>query len=321
MNVNKNSSLLGRYSTKEDIIFKNQNDKSTLLLLEKPKENTQILKDIGFDNYILKVEKEAHIKNSKIVISELFGKPSFLGSEIKKVCNDYDLTISIVSNYKGAPFKDLDLIIKNFMDNNSEDIIIPKETKLQKVYYNDEVNSETISEEDIDKEYPFTNSEGKYKRIPIVIPEKIEKKSKIKISYSNWFIMAPREAFHGDKKNTCCTLFYRDNGETRDISENDVFTEVYSWGSNYSEIRKYNYFLKSINWEKEIDFRKKQINKNEISNQNISLIISLFFLIIFNTILYFYSFIAMSIATCLILIFLYLSIKKPCKEYYMLWKI
>ncbi len=319
MNVNKNSSLLGRYSTKEDIIFKNQNDEGTLLLLQKSSDNTKILKEIGFDNYISKVEKEAHVKNSKVVISQLFGKPAFLGSEIKKLCNDYDLVISKVSNYNGAPFKDLPQIIEAFMDANSEDVLIPERTKEKQIYYygNLDENEKAPS----DYRYYDTDLKRYYKYETIVVSEeRIEKKSKIKTGYSNWFIMAPREAFHGNKKNTCCTLFYRDNDDTKDISEKDVFTEVYSWGSNYSDIRKYNYFLKNIDWEKETNARGKQLNQNEISHQNILLILCLTFLVILNVILYFYSFTAMCVATSIVLGYLYLSIRKPCKEYYKLWK-
>lgn len=320
MTVNKNSSLLGRYSAKEDIVFKNQNDEGTLLLLEKSSDNTKILKEIGFDNYISKVEAEVHVKNSKVVIGQLFGKPAFLGSEIKKLCNDYDLVISKVQNYKGSPFKDLPEIIQSFIDANSENIVIPSKTKSEKVYYKDKITLNLTTQKEIDEEYSHEDSEGKYKRVYTEIPEKIEKKSKIKTGYSNWFIMAPRESFNGNKKNTCCTLFYRDNDDSRDISEKDVFTEVYSWGSNYSDIRKYNYFLKNINWEKEMDIREKYLDKNEISYQNISLILCLFFLIVLNIIFYFVSFLAMFITTSIVLGYLYLLIRKPCKEYYKLWK-
>lgn len=312
MNVNKNSSLLGRYSAKEDIIFKNQNDEGTLLLLEKPKENTQILKDIGFDHYISEVEKEAHIKNSKIVIGQLFGKPAFLGSEIKKVCNDYDLVISKVSNYKGVPFQDLPEIIQAFIDANSSDVVIPAKMEIRNVIKEDE-NGKSLRDSEgnlilIEKEYEIK-------------PSKTVKKSKIKTGYSNWFIMAPRESFSGNKKNTCCTLFYRDNEDSKNISENDVFTEVYSWGSNYSDIRKYNYFLTNIEWTKETELRNKELNQNEIAHQNISLILGLFFLVVLNVILYFYSFTRMCISTTLILGYLYLLLRKPCEGYYKLWKI
>jgi hypothetical protein len=314
MIVNKNSSLLGRYSAKEDIIFKNQNDKGTLLLLEQPKENTQILKTIGFDHYISEVEADVHIKNSKVVIGQLFGKPAFLGSEIKKVCNDYDLVISKVSNYKGAPFQDLPEIIQAFMDANFSDVVVPAKTERKKVF--------RYKEDCITPDYYSGTEDQKFDwRTEIISEERIEKKSKIKTGYSNWFIMAPRESFNGNKKNTCCTLFYRDNEDSKSISENDVFTEVYSWGSNYSDVRKYNYFLKNINWEKETNLRNKSLNQNELKHQNISLILCLFFLIVLNVISYFYSFTAMCIVTGLILSYLYLSIRKPCKEYYNLWRI
>jgi hypothetical protein len=319
--INKNSSLLGKYSTKEDINFKNKNDEGVLLLLEKNEENTKILKEIGFDNYILKVEKEAHIKNSKNVFSQLYGKPSFLGSEIKKVCNDYDLVISKVQNYNGAPFKDLPQIIQKFIDDNSEEVIIPEKTTSEKVYYKDKITINLTTEEEINKEYPFSDSDGSYKRIASIIPERIEKKSKIKTGYSNWFIMAPREAFHGNKKNVCCTLFYRDNDDSSKISENDVFLEVHSWGSNYSELRKYNYFLKNINWEKEGNLRNKGINRNDIKYQFISFIILLLFNIGLSMVLYVYSFKIMISFSAIMFLILYFSIRKPCKEYCSLWKI
>lgn len=320
MNVNKNSSLLGRYSIKEDIIFKNKNDDGTLLLLEKPSENTQVLKDIGFDRYINEVEIEFHIKNSKSVITQLFGKPAYLGSEIKKLCNDYDLVISKVSNYKGAPFKDLHEIIQAFMNANAEDVTIPTKIERKKDYYYgklDENGNPPLDYTYYDSEY---KRNYKYENV-IISEERVEKKSKIKTGHSNWFIMAPRESFHNNKKNTCCTLFYRDNDDSRGVSENDVLTEVYSWGSNYSDIRKYNYFLKYIDWEKEMNIRNKQLFNDNITYQNTVLILALIILFISNILLYFYSFKAMCVITILILSVLYSSIRKPCKEYYNLWKI
>ena len=311
---NKNTSLLEQYSNKENIIFKNKNDKGTLLLLEKNEENTQILKTIGFDNYISKVEKEVHLKNSKNVLTELYNKPAYLGNEIKKLCNDYDLVITKVSNYKGAPFKDLPQIIQSFIDDNSEDVVIPEKIKSEKVYY----DGYSLDEKQRDKEFPYEDSDGKYKRETIIIPEKIVKKSKIKTGYSNWFVMVPRESVLKFTNNTCCTLFYRDNDDSGDISVNDVFTEVYSWGKSYSNIRKYNYFLKSIDFKKE-NIGLRTLDKDNADNFGFFVVVLT--LILLSTILYFISFKITVFIQIILFIFMYFAIKKPSKNYLKLWKL
>jgi hypothetical protein len=308
---NRNSSLLDRYAGKEDLIFKSKNDKDTLLLLDKPKENLEILRTIGLNEHIDKVSQEVNVKNSKKQSAILFNKPAFLGSDIKKLCNEYDLVISRASNYKGSPFEGLPEIIQNFIAEHNYKSIIPAKMETRKVY---KKSSDGNFEKDrfgdpiqIEEEYE-------------VKPSKTVIKSKIKTGVSNWFIMAPRESFDGSKKNNCCTLFYRENDDSRYISENDVFLEIHSWGKSYSDIRKYNYFLTNIDYQKEYTIRDKSYNSEKVINKNISFYF-IMILILLTTWLYSFGYIAPVIIQSLLFFVLYFIIRKPAECYKELWKI
>jgi len=308
--VNRNSSLLSKYGNKEDIVFINKNDKETLLLLEQPKKDLNILKTIGLDYHINNVEAELHVKNSKKQIGILFGKPSFLGSDIKKLCNEYDLTISKAVNYKGAPFEGLPQIMKDFIEEHSYDKIISEavfETKQKPLKYS---NHKPVLDE-------FGNQVYEDYEVEIESAKSI-RKSKIKTGYANWFIMAPRESFDGTTKNNCCTLFYRDNDDTRFIEENDVFVEIASWGKSYSDLRKYNYFLKYIDFNKEGVKRDNNDLMDGVS-QSIGFYLSLISVLALS-IFYIYSFNVICVIQTLILLFMFFNIRKSSSDYLKLWK-
>lgn len=311
---NRNTALVGKYSANADIMFKNNHNDGSLLLLEQPKENTNILKSIGFDQHLNEIEKEAHLINSKVQLKQMFGVETILGSEIKKLCNDYDLVISRVSNYKGAPHSDLPTIIQAFIDKNSEVDVIPSRPRKIKVYLEDD------DEGDLSMTKLFDDEIQQFYQYQVKQDDNTEtvKKSRIKTSYSNWFILAPREAFHGYKKNTCCTLFYRDNDDSRSINEEDVFCEVYSWGNNYSEMRKNNHFLKYINYTKESAFRNGIIKEE---GGIFPLFYILLLLSLLNIFLYSSSFSLAVIVQSLLLLAITRIMNKKNKDYLELWKI
>ncbi len=308
---NRNSSLLDKYASKEDLIFKNQNDKGTLLLLDQPKENLDILRTIGLNEHIDKVSHEANIKNSKSQLGIKFNKPSFLGSDIKKLCNEYDLTISRAMNYKGSPFEGLPEIIQNFINEHNYETIVPAKTTTRDVLKRDGDNRIVKDSED---NYVYIKEEYEIKPSETLI------KSRIKTGVSNWFIMAPRESFDGKTKNNCCTLFYRDNDDSREISESDVFLEIHSWGKSYSDLRKFNYFLKPVNYDNEFRIRGMHYNPNEVSDQSIGFYVLMIILLLSNLV-YFGSFNFAAILQTLIVFLIYRMIKKPSKHYLKLWKI
>jgi len=308
---NRNSSLLSKYAGKEDLIFKSKNDKDTLLLLDKPKENLEILRTIGLNEHIDKVSHEVNIKNSKKQFANIFNRPSFLGSDIKQLCNEYDLVISRAANYHGSPFEGLPEIIQNFIADHNYETVIPAKMGTKKVYKKDENKNYIRDVEgnliEIEEEYEIT-------------PSKTVIKSKIKTGHSNWFIMAPRESFSGKTKNNCCTLFYRDDEDSRNISESDVFLEIHSWGKAYSDLRKYNYFTKNIDYSTECKIRSISYDDEEITNKNITFYF-LMFSILLTSWFYTLNFVNTVILQGLLFGILYLCVRKQAECYKKLWKI
>lgn len=308
--VNKNTSLLSKYGNKEDITFNNENDKNTLLLLEQPKENLDILRTIGLNHHVDEVQKAFNIKNSKKQIANIYNKPSFLGSDIKKLCNDYDLVISKTVNYKGAPFEGLPEIITNFISENSKKTTIPERKKTVKVYEYDELGDVKLDENGL-KIFSYET---------VTIPEETVVKSNVNTGYSHWFIMAPRESFDGKTKNNCCTLFYRENDNSRYINEDDVFVEIASWGNSYSNIRKYHHIFKHIDYEKEFNLRNYPYDSGK--NQNFAVIFYTFIIFtIISLILGMYCKTVPMIVIPVITLLSFLIFRKKGKSYESLWKI
>lgn len=106
--------------------------------------------------------------------------------------------------------------------------------------------------------------------IPVELSEKIREfadKNDIVLTGAryNFFILAPYTQFtkdpHNDEEdikrgikiNSAPVLFYREGERDRIACEDEVFTQVYSWGdANFSNIRKYNFlFNDNVGKEKE----------------------------------------------------------------------
>lgn len=99
-----------------------KNNETEILLLEAPKEDLSLLKEIGFDFSLQEVEKEKNQIDALIGLEKIYNKPVYLGEDIKKLCIEYDLRLLPVNNFKGNADPSLIKIIKDFAENSKTDV-------------------------------------------------------------------------------------------------------------------------------------------------------------------------------------------------------
>lgn len=257
---NKNISVLDKLVKTEEITNeKSLSTKSATLLLEGPKEHLDILHKVGLTHHIELNKQKLHEKNSVKMLSQIYGGKTYKGSDLKSICNLYDLKLVIARDHKGLLGVEIAEKIQEFSDKNA---------------------TEVPSKEDAN----------------IMV-----KKSKIDLSYANWFVLAPSEEFiKTSTKSNACTLFYRESYDGADYRarESDKFIEVFSWGKNYSSLRKYNHMYNNYNYN--------SLNGDETSVRSVVLIFSIVLFLttllgVFTTL--FTSTIVFSIAWLLIIFF------------------
>lgn len=206
--------------------------KEKQLLLEAPSESLEIVKAIHLTHHLNKIENEKNKFAKYSHFKEEFNANVYSGLDIKKLCNKYDLKLCRAEEYKGTI--------------NSELI-----EKINTFYKSHEYEVEKY------------NEEGEIK--------KIIKKSKINTTPRNFFILAPSETFLKDNiSSQNVTLFYREDDYSNYANETDMFVEVYTWGNNYSELRKIRPYLNTYKYS----FDE---NNDSISTRSINIILLVLF--------------------------------------------
>lgn len=99
-----------------------KNNETEILLLEAPKEDLSLLKEIGFDFSLQEVENQKNQIDALIGLEKVYNKPVYLGEDIKKLCIEYDLRLLPVNKFKGNADSSLIKIIKDFAENSKTDV-------------------------------------------------------------------------------------------------------------------------------------------------------------------------------------------------------
>lgn len=97
-----------------------------MLLLEAPKKNLELLNKIGlnskFNEDLVIIQKI----NARREMSKLYESEVFIGDEIKKLCNKYDLKLIRVSHYKGNVSNEVAEAIYNFTHEEVDGVMVEK---------------------------------------------------------------------------------------------------------------------------------------------------------------------------------------------------
>ena len=205
MLTNKNISVLDKLVKTEEVTTeKSLSTKSSVLLLEGPKENLDILHKVGLTHHLDINADKISEKNSVKMLSQIYGGKTYKGKDLKAVCNLYDLKLVMARDYKGLLGLEIAEKIKEFADKNSS-----------------EVPSKTDAEVMVKKSKIDLN----YANWFVLAPSEEFLETSTKNSACTLFY---RESYNGNQ-------FY--------ALESDKFIEVYSWGKTYSSLRKYNHMF------------------------------------------------------------------------------
>ena len=89
-----------------------------VLLLDSHNQDNVVLEKLGLDHQIKYSKKlETDYRRGKMA-EETYNKKSYSGSDIKKLCNDYDLKMLPTSDYNGEIPSDLARIVGEFCESN-----------------------------------------------------------------------------------------------------------------------------------------------------------------------------------------------------------
>lgn len=114
---NKNINLLNNYISVDENKVEN---KEILLLGESLKsEEVEVLKKIGLDYSINKIEQKIHESNSIKQIKSIFNRNVYKGHMIKQLCNQYDLNLIRVNRYEGKIPLEIGKAIIEFRNENT----------------------------------------------------------------------------------------------------------------------------------------------------------------------------------------------------------
>lgn len=103
------------------------------------------------------------------------------------------------------------------------------------------------------------------------------KDKKVRISDTNWYILAPVEMFETRKVRKILDkdpiLFYKEDGNgshEREIQESDILMNVYSWGNDFSPLRQLRYLVNEYS----------EYSNDGISNRTRTIIFGILFTIL-----------------------------------------
>ena len=217
MSTNKTSLLLEKVSKKEKIVRENDlvsNDTLLLLANNEKQQEVNILKQIGLDSHIRKVETKHNDLTRIEIIQRKYNRNVYTGKQLKQVCNENNLRLLRADSFKGkVPVELIGQETLKFIEENTREVVEQKRKK--KGYFQDE--------DELD-------NEGK-----IVYEEITKKVVDVTVTERSFFILSTTKSFKG-KQIESATLFYREDSSRYDInkaSEDDIFVEICSWGKTF----------------------------------------------------------------------------------------
>lgn len=122
MAINKNSFLLDEMSKRNKIIENNDSlTKSAVLLLENPSDNVEeirILRTIGLDKHIRKVETRKNDIQRVEILKKKYNRNIFTGKELKTLCVNQGLLLRRADTYEGEIPLELSIALLDFVKEN-----------------------------------------------------------------------------------------------------------------------------------------------------------------------------------------------------------
>ena len=138
--MNKNIAKLNQIrlenQIKSDISKESQKD-VLLLSAGENADELQVLRDIGLDNHLSKELKKESKNNEFKLLSDKFNRNVYKGSDIKKLCYDYNLTILMARDYKGPVSLD---IAKEIIKLQKEHLVTVKRHENAKEFEKSEIS-------------------------------------------------------------------------------------------------------------------------------------------------------------------------------------
>lgn len=113
--------LLERSNNRRLSSFEKQHN-DEILLLDAPREDLSILEGIGLDYAINEIKHEKNQLSALTGLEKAYKKPVFLGEDIKKLCNQYDLRLLPVSKFKGKVGSEIISVIKDFQKQSKAEV-------------------------------------------------------------------------------------------------------------------------------------------------------------------------------------------------------
>ena len=211
MSANKTSLLLEKVSKKEKIVRENDlvsNDTLLLLANNEKQQEVNILKQIGLDSHIRKVETKHNDLTRIEVIQKKYNRNVYTGKQLKQVCNENNLRLLRADSFKGkVPVELIGQETLKFIEENTREVVERKRKK-------DDI---------LDENGDFVYAEVTKKVVDVTVTER------------SFFILSTTKSFKG-KQIESATLFYREDSSRYDInkaSEDDIFVEICSWGKTF----------------------------------------------------------------------------------------
>ena len=218
MSANKTSLLLEKVSKKEKIVRENDlvsNDTLLLLANNEKQQEVNILKQIGLDSHIRKVETKYNDVRRIEVIQRKYNRNVYTGKQLKQVCNENNLRLLRADSFKGkVPVELIGQETLKFIEENTREVVEQKRKKSDLVARGFSENEEN----------------------EIVYEEITKKVVDVTVTERSFFILSTTKSFKG-KQIESATLFYREDIDRYDInyaSEEDIFVEICSWGKTFN---------------------------------------------------------------------------------------